>query len=130
MGTIDAGIYYPPGSLKAKLSVDGNLRKLEPYCQEHGIPFQRIGKLLVATDELQIQKLRDFQSNAKQNGVSFCSTAVPNKTHESRLLCTLPRCNARAASQATCRCALCDSIMASIAPPHPCREPAQPPAAV
>ena len=70
MGKIDAGIYYPPGSLKAKLSVDGNLRKLEPYCQEHGIPFKRIGKLLVATDESQIQKLRDFQSNAKQNGVS------------------------------------------------------------
>jgi len=56
--------------LKAKLCVDGNLRRLEPYCQEHGVPFKRIGKILVATDESQIEKLRDFQRNAKQNGVS------------------------------------------------------------
>ena len=50
--------------------MDGNLNRLEPYCQEHGVPFNRLGKLLVATDESQIGNLRDFQENAKKNGVS------------------------------------------------------------
>ena len=43
---------------------------LSPIVQQHGVPFKRIGKILVATDESQIEKLRAFQKNAKQNGVS------------------------------------------------------------
>ena len=76
-GFADAGIYYPPGSLKAKLSVDGNLKRLEPYCQDHGVPFRRLGKLLVATDESQIGKLRELQGNGRKNGVrAVCLPAV------------------------------------------------------
>ncbi|CAK0783296.1 hypothetical protein CVIRNUC_006495 [Coccomyxa viridis] len=66
---VHSGIYYAPGSLKAKLSVDGNLNRLEPYCREHGVPFRRLGKLLVATDESQIGKLRELQENGRKNGV-------------------------------------------------------------
>ena len=80
-----AGIYYSLNSLKAKLCVDGNLRRLEPYCQEHGVPFKRIGKLLVATDESQIEKLRGFQQNAKQNGVSM-SAPLHSTSYWSALL--------------------------------------------
>ena len=69
IGLATAGIYYAPGSLKAKLSVDGNLNRLEPYCQEHGVPFRRLGKLLVATDQSQIGKLRELQENGRKNGV-------------------------------------------------------------
>ena len=69
IGPATAGIYYTPGSLKAKLSVDGNLNRLEPYCREHGVPFRRLGKLLVATDESQFGKLRELQENGRKNGV-------------------------------------------------------------
>ena len=72
--------------MKAKLSVDGNLRRLEPYCQEHGVPFKRVGKLLVATDDSQIGKLHDFQRNAKQNGVR--SRRAPADQHHDHAHCS------------------------------------------
>ena len=49
--------------------MDGNLNRLEPYCREHGVPFRRLGKLLVATDGSQIGKLRELQENGRKNGV-------------------------------------------------------------
>ena len=47
---IHAGLYYPKGSLKARLCVEGNAA-LRAFCQERGIPFKQTGKLVVATDE-------------------------------------------------------------------------------
>ncbi len=65
---IHAGLYYTPGSLKAKLCVQGK-EMLYQYCQEKGIAHQRLGKLLVATEEQQIAKLRQIQATAQANGV-------------------------------------------------------------
>ena len=48
---IHAGLYYPTGSLKARLCVDG---ELYPYAAERGIPLRRCGKLVVAGDESEI----------------------------------------------------------------------------
>ncbi len=66
---IHAGIYYPAGSLKARLSLAGKLA-LYPYCAEHGIPHRRCGKLLVATDARQLDKLHTIKRQADANGVS------------------------------------------------------------
>jgi L-2-hydroxyglutarate oxidase LhgO len=66
---IHAGIYYPQGSLKARLCVAGKLG-LYRYCDEHGIPYRRCGKLLVATDEKQRPKLEAIRRQAEANGVT------------------------------------------------------------
>ena len=66
---IHAGIYYPPGSLKAKLCVQGK-HLLYDYCNKHGIPHRRCGKMLVATTEAQLPKLQELQDNAVKNNVA------------------------------------------------------------
>ena len=65
---IHAGIYYPTGSRKALLCVEGKHR-LYAYCRERGVPFLDCGKLIVATDIDQVPKLKALQAKAAENGV-------------------------------------------------------------
>ena len=65
---IHAGIYYPQGSLKAQLCVQGR-EMLYDYCEQRGIGFKRCGKLLVATNEAQVAQLQDIIAKAAANGV-------------------------------------------------------------
>ncbi|HWQ37356.1 MAG TPA: NAD(P)/FAD-dependent oxidoreductase [Burkholderiales bacterium] len=65
---IHAGIYYPQGSLKAKLCVEGK-RLLYAYCREHGIPHANLGKVIVACDESEIDIVRGYIDKARANGV-------------------------------------------------------------
>jgi L-2-hydroxyglutarate oxidase LhgO len=65
---IHAGIYYPQGSLKAELCVKGR-EMLYDYCERQHIPFQRIGKIIVAADDNELEKLLAIQAQAEKNGV-------------------------------------------------------------
>lgn len=65
---IHAGIYYPAGSLKARLCVQGR-QQLYAYCAEHGVSVRRCGKLIVATSEAQRLRLETTRQAAAANGV-------------------------------------------------------------
>jgi L-2-hydroxyglutarate oxidase LhgO len=66
---IHAGIYYPKGSLKARACVEGR-RRLYEYCETHGVPFRRCGKLIVATSLSQEKELQSIKAKAHENGVT------------------------------------------------------------
>jgi L-2-hydroxyglutarate oxidase len=67
-GVIHSGIYYAPGSLKARLCVEGK-RQLERYANEHGIPHIERGKLIVALDESELERLSQLERRGHANGV-------------------------------------------------------------
>jgi L-2-hydroxyglutarate oxidase LhgO len=66
---IHAGLYYPTGSLKARLCVAGR-EALYRYCAENDVPHRRIGKLLVATVDAEIAALESYKKQAELNGVT------------------------------------------------------------
>lgn len=67
-GVIHAGLYYTPGSLKARLCRAGE-RATKEFCDAHGIPYRTIGKLVVATSTLEVARLHDLEIRARQNGI-------------------------------------------------------------
>ena len=74
-GVIHAGVYYQPGSLKAdfcKAGVDATLQ----FCEQHNVPFDQCGKLLVATNPLEYQRMLDLQ---KRCGINQIETELLNE---------------------------------------------------
>jgi (S)-2-hydroxyglutarate dehydrogenase len=67
-GVAHAGIYYAPGSLKARLCVAG-VRELAAYCESRGLPYERCGKLIVALDDRELAALDELQRRGEANGV-------------------------------------------------------------
>jgi len=67
-GVIHSGLYYKPGSMKAKLCVVGAARMVE-FCRENGVPYEICGKVVVATDESEIPALEELYRRGTANGV-------------------------------------------------------------
>ena len=67
-GVVHAGIYYVPGSLKARLCVEG-VRELRAYCEERGIAYEACGKLIVALGEHELPGLDELERRGIANGV-------------------------------------------------------------
>lgn len=67
-GVIHAGIYYAPGSLKARFCREG-LKATVQFCQDHGLPYDQCGKLIVATNEVEVERLKALTARALENGL-------------------------------------------------------------
>jgi L-2-hydroxyglutarate oxidase len=80
-GVIHSGIYYVPGSLKARLCVAGG-RALVRYCDEHGIPYELSGKVIVATDDSEVPRLEDLHRRGTENGVEGLEMIGPERLRE------------------------------------------------
>lgn len=80
-GVIHAGIYYAPGSLKARLCVAG-ARQLYGFCEERGIPFARSGKLIVARDESELPGLDELERRGRANEVPGLRRVDPTELRE------------------------------------------------
>ena len=77
---IHAGLYYPPGSFKARFCVEGK-KALYRFCRENGVMANRCGKLVVATRESEIPKLEALAANARANGVDDLSLLSGAEAH-------------------------------------------------
>ena len=86
---IHAGIYYPKGSLMARTCVAGR-HQLYAYCAQHGVPHRNCGKLIVATNEAESERLAEIKGRAEANGVEGMRllTAAEATTLEPNLKCT------------------------------------------
>lgn len=68
-GVIHSGLYYKPGSLKARTCSRGRAM-LERFCEEHGVPFERCGKLVVATRSEDLPRLDELERRGRANGLT------------------------------------------------------------
>jgi L-2-hydroxyglutarate oxidase len=67
-GVLHAGLYYRPGSLKARMAVEG-IRAMTSYCREKNIPHEICGKVVVGMDESEVPRLRDLEARGRANGL-------------------------------------------------------------
>ena len=80
-GVIHAGLYYPPGSLKAALCREGKAA-LESFCAQHDIPFQRVGKLVMAVTGEELPRLEELHQRAAANEVPGLEVVGPERIRE------------------------------------------------
>jgi L-2-hydroxyglutarate oxidase len=68
-GVLHCGLYYKPGSVKARLAVDG-IRQMVAFCRENGVPHEVCGKLVVAADESEVARLHGLEERGTANGLA------------------------------------------------------------
>ncbi|MFZ0417341.1 MAG: L-2-hydroxyglutarate oxidase [Candidatus Sulfotelmatobacter sp.] len=80
-GVIHSGVYYKPGSLKAKLCVTGATAMVE-FCREYGIPHQVCGKVIVATHEEEFPRLEELRRRGEANGLTGLRSIGPEELRQ------------------------------------------------
>src|SRR5580692_8236399 len=80
-GVIHSGIYYKPGSLKARLCVEGR-EALVHFCQESAVPYDICGKVIVATSESELTQLDELYRRGNKNGLKGLRVLNPNEIRE------------------------------------------------
>jgi L-2-hydroxyglutarate oxidase len=67
-GVLHAGLYYKPGSVKARMAVQG-VQEMVAFCRDNNVPHEICGKLVVAVDETEVQRLKNLHERGQQNGL-------------------------------------------------------------
>lgn len=80
-GVVHSGLYYRPGSLKARNCIEGRLA-LEAYCREREIPYERCGKVVVATRRAQLPALDELEHRGRENGLAGIRRIGPEEIRE------------------------------------------------
>ncbi len=80
-GVVHAGIYYTPGSLRARLCVAG-VGRLRDFCAEHGVAYDAVGKVIVATDDAELPRLDRLLERGAANGVPGLRMIDAEELHE------------------------------------------------
>jgi (S)-2-hydroxyglutarate dehydrogenase len=80
-GVIHSGIYYKPGSLKARLCVEGG-REMVEFCRDHRVPHRITGKVVVAVDQQEIPQLEELRRRGLENGVTGVKMLVSEELRE------------------------------------------------
>ncbi len=80
-GVLHCGLYYKPGSTKARLAVEG-IRRMTAFCEQHGVPYELCGKTVVATEPEEIPRLHALLERGKANGVEGLELLGPEQIRE------------------------------------------------
>ena len=80
-GVIHSGLYYKPGSIKAKNCIEG-YKMLIDFCNENNIPYDLCGKVVVATDQSELGRLRDLYDRGRENGLEGLELLDKNRLKE------------------------------------------------
>src|SRR5712671_3669137 len=80
-GVLHCGLYYKPGSARARLAVSG-IQEMIEFCREHRIPHDVCGKLVVAVDESELPRLHDLEERGRQNGLQGLRLLKPDQMRE------------------------------------------------
>jgi (S)-2-hydroxyglutarate dehydrogenase len=80
-GVLHCGLYYKPGSVKARLAVSG-IRQMVEFCRQHAIPHEVCGKLVVATEESEVPRLRALEERGRANGLEGLCWLEPGQMRE------------------------------------------------
>jgi len=80
-GVLHCGLYYKPGSVKARLAVEG-IRRMVSFCKEHDIPYELCGKVVVATEQEELPRLRALHERGIANGLQGLELLGPEQIRE------------------------------------------------
>jgi L-2-hydroxyglutarate oxidase LhgO len=80
-GVLHCGLYYKPGSTKARLAVQG-IRRMVAFCAEHGVPYELCGKVVVATEQDEVPRLHALLERGRANGLEGLQLLGPEQIRE------------------------------------------------
>lgn len=80
-GVLHCGLYYQPGSMKARMAVSG-IREMVAFCSENAIPHDVCGKLVVAADETELPRLHALEERGRRNGLEGLRWLTPSEMRE------------------------------------------------